>query len=59
MLGMDVNGSHSAHESSSDKESNDPSDNVLANEPSTSKAMAQHVVFHVHKLRKEVFEKVT
>ena len=48
MLGFDNNGSNSALESSPDRESNDSGDDFSANKPTTSKTVAQNVVFHVH-----------
>ena len=55
-LGVDVNGSNSAQESSSDEGSDDSSDGSMANKPGTSRTVAQHEVFRVHKVPEEVFE---
>ena len=56
MLGLGTNGSDSTQKSSSDKDSNDSSDDFLANELNTSMTMAQCQVFHVRKIPEEVFE---
>ena len=48
MLGFDYNGGNSAQESSPNKESNGSGDDFSANKPSTSKKMAQNVVFQFH-----------
>ena len=54
--GFDNNSSSSTQESSPNKEFNDSSDDFSANKPSTSKEMAQNVVFYVHMVLKDVFE---
>ena len=56
MLGFDINGSNSTQESSPNEESNDSADDFLANKPSTSKKMAQNVVFRIHMAPEEAFE---
>ena len=56
MLGFDHKGSNNAEESSPNKELNGSSVDFSANKPSTSKKMAQNVVFHVHVAPGEVFE---
>ena len=56
LLGFDNNGSNIVQESSPTKEFNDSSDDFSANKPSTSKEMAQNVVFYVHMVLKDVFE---
>ena len=55
MLCFDSNGSNSIQESSPNKESNVSSDDFSANKPSSSKKMAQNVMFHVHMAPEEVF----
>ena len=47
MLGFDNKGSNSAQESSPNGKSNDSSDDFSAYKPSTSKKMAQNIMFHV------------
>ena len=54
MLGFEDNRSKSAQESSANEEFNDSSDALSANQPSTSKKMAQHVVSRVHMAPEEV-----
>ena len=54
ILGFDNKHSNSAQESSPNKESNDSNNNFSANEPSTSKKMAQHVVSRVYSSRRGV-----
>ena len=56
MLGFEDNRSKSAQESSANEEFNDSSDALSANQPSTSKKMAQHVVSHEHIAPEEVFQ---
>ena len=56
ILRFDDNGRNSAEESSPTTESNDSNDHFSANELSTSKKMAQHVVTHVHMAQEEMFE---
>ena len=56
MLGFDNNGSNSAQESSPKEESNDSSGNFSANKWSTSKKMAQNVVFYARMAPEEAFE---
>ena len=59
IFGFDHNRSNSAQESSPNKESNDSSDDFSANEPSTSKKMAQHVVSCVHMLQNRCLNQIT
>ena len=54
--GFDNNSSSSTQESSPNKEFNDSSDDFSANKRSTSKEMAQDVVFCVHMALEETFE---
>ena len=56
MLGLNADGSDSTQGSSAGKESNVTSDDFLANEPNTSKAVAQHKVFRVHRIPEQVWE---
>ena len=56
VLGYNDNGSNSAQESSPNKDSNGSSDHVSANELSTGKEMAHHVVSCVHTAQEEVFK---
>ena len=56
MLGFDRNDSKSVQQLSPNEESDDSSDDFSANELSTSKKMAQNVVFHVHMALEEAFE---
>ena len=55
MLGFDSNSSNSAQGSSHTKISNESSDDFSANKPSSSKKMAQNVMFHVHMAPEEAF----
>ena len=55
MLGFDNNGSNRAQESSLNEESNDFSDDFSASKPTTSKKMAQQVVFGSHMAPEEAF----
>ena len=54
--GFDHNGSNIAQESSPNKESNKSSDDFSADELSTSKKMAQDVVFHVDMAPEDVLK---
>ena len=56
MLGFDDNNSNSTQESSPKEEFNDPSNELSANQRSTCKKMAQHLVFHDHMVTEEVME---
>ena len=56
IVGFDNNDSSSTQESRPNEEYNDSSDDFSANKPSTSKEMAQNVVFYVHMVLKDVFE---
>ena len=56
IVGFDNNDSSSTQESSPNEEYNDSSDDFSANKPSTSKEMAQNVVFYVHMVLEDVFE---
>ena len=56
MLCIDANSSDRGQESGSDRNSTDFSVDFSANEPSTSKTVAQHMVFYVHKVLEEVLE---
>ena len=47
-LGLDSVSSDRGQVSGFDKDSTDSSEEFSANEPSTSKTLAQHKVFHVH-----------
>ena len=55
VLDFDNNSSNSAQGSSHTKISNESSDDFSANKPSSSKKMAQNVMFHVHMAPEEVF----
>ena len=56
VLDFDNNSSNSAQGSSHTKISNESSDDFSANKPSSSKKMAQNVMFHVHMAPEEAFE---
>ena len=56
VLGFDSNGSNSAQGSSLSEEYNDSRDDFSANKSSTSKKMAQNIVFRVHMAPEEAFE---
>ena len=56
MLCFDDNSSNNVQDLSPNKESNYSSNEFSANEPSTSKKMAHHVVDRVHIAPEKVFE---